>query len=104
MVQRWPAGVGVRVGPRAGDKSAMPAQQGVGLDEEAGPASPRQDAADGGEQGAVGEFQLGPWGLATQDGELVTEDEHLKVLGGIAAGEQGEELNGSAQREIGEFR
>jgi hypothetical protein len=34
----------------------------------------------------------------------VTEEENLKVLGGIAAGEQGEELNGSAQREIGEFR
>jgi hypothetical protein len=43
-------------------------------------------------------------GLATQDGKLVTQDENLKVLGGVAAGEQGEELHGSAQREVGECR
>jgi hypothetical protein len=34
----------------------------------------------------------------------VTKDEDLEVLGGIAAGEQDEELNGSAQREVGERR
>jgi hypothetical protein len=34
----------------------------------------------------------------------VTQDEDLRVLGGVPAGEQGEQLEGAAQREVGEFR
>jgi hypothetical protein len=34
----------------------------------------------------------------------VAQDEDLQVLAGVAAGEQGEQLDGSAQRQVGEFR
>jgi len=44
----------------------------------------------GGEQGPVGGLQRGTWGVSTQDGELVAQDQDLQVLGGIAAGEQHE--------------
>jgi hypothetical protein len=33
---------------------------------------------------------------------LVTQDKDLKILGGIAAGELGEELDGAAQRQVRE--
>jgi hypothetical protein len=85
LVQRWPAGLAVRVGPGAGDQPSVPAQQRVGLDEEARPARPGQDAADRGEQGPVGGLQPGSWDLAAEHGELVAQDEELQVLGGVAA-------------------
>jgi hypothetical protein len=77
----------MRVGPRAGDQAAMPAPQGVRGDQEARPAVAWQDAADRGEQGAVGGFQPGSWELASEDGELLAQDQDLQVLGGVAAGE-----------------
>jgi hypothetical protein len=40
--------------------------------------------------------------LPAKDGELVAEDEDLQVLGGPAAGQQRKELDGAAQREVGE--
>jgi len=38
-------------------------------------------------------------GVAAQHGELVAQDEDLQVLGGVTAGEQGEQLDGAAQHE-----
>jgi hypothetical protein len=35
---------------------------------------------------------------------LVTENEDLQLLGGVAMGEQGEELDGAADRQVGELR
>jgi len=103
-VQEWPAGLAVRVGPGTGDQSSVPAQQGLGRDEEARPAGSRKHAADRGQQGPVGALEPGSWGLAAEHGELVAQDEDLQVLGGVAAGEQGEQLDGAAQREVGELR
>jgi hypothetical protein len=37
-----------------------------------------------------------------EDGELMVQDEDLKILGGVTAGELGEELYGAAQRQVGE--
>jgi hypothetical protein len=59
-------------------------------------------AADRGEQGLVGWFQLGSWELAAKDGELVAENKEFQILGSIAAGEQGQELDGAAQGQVGE--
>ena len=67
-------------------------------------AGSRQDAADRGEQGPVGGLELGTLDLAAEHGELVTQDEDLQVLGGVPTGEQGEQLDGAAQREVGEVR
>jgi hypothetical protein len=36
--------------------------------------------------------------------ELVTQDEDLQLLGGVAVGEQGKELDGAAERQVGELR
>ncbi len=49
-----------------------------------------------------GRFQPGTWGLATEHGELVAQDQEFQVLGSIAAGEQGQELDGAAQGQVGE--
>ena len=40
---------------------------------------------------------LGPRCLAAKHSELVAEDEDLQILGGVM-GEQGEELDGAAER------
>jgi hypothetical protein len=74
----------------------VPAQQGLGFDEQARPAGPGQDAADGREQGPVGRLQPGSRRLAAQDGELVAQDEDLEIFGGVATGELGEQLNRAA--------
>jgi hypothetical protein len=38
------------------------------------------------------------WDLATEHRELVAQHEDLQVLGGIAAGEQHKQLDGTARR------
>jgi hypothetical protein len=96
LVERRPPRSTTRVGPCVGDQPPVPAQQGLGPDEEARPARPRQHPADGGEQGPVGRLQLGSGSLAVEDGELMVQDKDLKILGGITAGELGEELDGAA--------
>jgi hypothetical protein len=73
-------------------------------DEEAGPAGSRERAAYGGKEGSVGGLEPRPWNLAAQHGQLVTEHQNLQVLGSIAAGEQDEQLEGAAQREVDGFR
>jgi len=102
-VERGTPASTMRVGPGAGDQPAAPAQQCLGLDQEARPAGPGQQAADRGEQGAVGGFELGAWDLAAQHGELVAQDQELQVFGGAAADQQGEQLDGAAQHEVGEL-
>jgi hypothetical protein len=82
----------------------MPAQQRLWRDEEAGPTGWGQDAADRSEQGTVGWFQLGPRCLAAQHSELVAQDKDLQILGGVAAGNHRERLDGAAQRQVGESR
>ena len=51
-----------------------------------------------------GRFQPGTRSLAAEHGELVAENKEFQVLGSIAAGEQGQELDGAAQGQVGEFR
>ena len=87
-----------------GDQLPVPAQQRVGLDEEARPAGSGEDAADRGEQGAVGGLQPRAWNLAAQHAELVAQEEDLQVLAGVVAAELGEQLDRVAQRQVGEFR
>jgi len=36
-----------------------------------------------------------------EHGQLMAQDEDLKFLGGVAAGEAGEELDGAAQHQVG---
>jgi hypothetical protein len=101
LVERGSPCSTIWVGPGARDEAAVPAQQGLRLDQETGPAGSGQDAADGGEEGPVGGLELGSWSLAAEHSELVAQNEDLKLLGGIAAGEEGEQLGGAAQRQVG---
>ncbi len=102
VVQRRPPGSTMRVGPRTGDQPPMPAQQRLRGDEEARPAGSWQHAADRGEQGTVGWFQLGSRNLAAEHDELVAQHQDLQILGSIAADEQAQELDGAAQGQVGE--
>jgi hypothetical protein len=52
-------------------------------------------------QGPVGAVRPGTRDLAAQDGELVARHEGLEVVGSVAAAEQGEQLDGAAQRQGG---
>jgi hypothetical protein len=81
----------------------MPAQQGLGLDEEARPVSPGQDAADRSEQRPVGRFEPGACDLAAEHSELMTQHQNLQVLGAIASDQQGEQPDRPAQRQIATF-
>jgi hypothetical protein len=104
LIEQWTPGSTTGIGPCTGDQAAVPAQEGLGLDDEAGPAGPGQRAADRGEQGPVGGFQPGSRGLAVEHGELVAQYQDLQVLGGVAAGQQHEQADQAAQREVGEFQ
>jgi hypothetical protein len=42
--------------------------------------------------------------LRRSTGELVAQHQDLQVLGGVTTGEQGEQLDGAAQQEVGEFQ
>jgi hypothetical protein len=82
----------------------VPAPQRLRPDEEARPAGPGHRATDGGKHRPVGGLKPESWDLAAQHGQLVTEHQDLKILGSIAAGQQNEQLDGAAQREVGEIR
>jgi hypothetical protein len=49
-------------------------------------------------------LELGSGDLAAEDRELVAQHEDLQVLGGVAAGEQHQQLDGAAHRDVCEFR
>ncbi len=55
-------------------------------------------------EGAVGGLELGTWRLAAEHGELVAQDKDLQVLGGVAAGQQREQADCSAQRQVQQLR
>jgi hypothetical protein len=54
--------------------------------------------------GPVGRLELESCDLAPQHAKLVAQNEDLQILGGIATGQKGEQLDGVAQRQVGESR
>jgi hypothetical protein len=80
LVERGSPCAAIWVGPGARDEAAVPAQRRLGLDQEARPVGPGQDAADGGQQRPVGGLELGWWSLAAEHTKLMARDEDLKVL------------------------
>jgi hypothetical protein len=104
MVERRSPLSMTRVRPGARDEAAVPAQQRLGLHEEARPAGPRQRPANRREQGTVGGLEPGTCDLAAQDCELVAEYQDLQILGGLAAGQQHQQLDGAAERQVGKLR
>ncbi len=68
---RGPPGWSVRLGPVAGDASAVPAQQGVGCDEPTGSSGAGERGCYRAEQRPVVVAEVGPIDLALKHGELV---------------------------------
>jgi hypothetical protein len=102
LIERWTPTPAAGIGPGVGDQAAVPAQHGLGGDQEAGPVGSWQHAADRGEHGSIGRLQPRSMDLAAQHGELMAQHQDLEVLGGVAAGEQCEQLDGAAQGQVGE--
>src|SRR5215213_4889252 len=102
LIQRWSAGLVVRVDRCAGHQASVPAQQRLRPDEETGPVGSGQHATDGSEQHSVGGPQPGSSRLAAQHRELVAQNEDLQILGGVATGQLDKQLDGAAQRQVGE--
>lgn len=80
----------------------MPAQQGVGGDDQVEPAKPRpgQAVQQRGEYGPVGPGQLWLAGLTLQYGELVAECEDLQTLRPISHGQQAYEAEEGRHGEV----
>ena len=101
LVQRWSAGLVVRVGPGAGHHPSVPAQQPLRPDQEPGPARPRQHPTDGSQQRWVGGPE--PWSRVWpgQHRELVPQHQELQILGG-ATSRLDKQLDEAAQHQVGE--
>jgi hypothetical protein len=71
LIELRPPRPATRIGPRSGDQAAVPAEQRLRRDQEAGPARSREHPADCRQEGAVGGLQPGSWDLAAEDAELM---------------------------------
>ena len=80
----------------------MPVEEGLGLDQEHRPAGSRELAAQRCQQGAILGLQPGPWMLATQDHEFVTQHEDLDFLGLSRSAAEHDQLEDVAQRQVEE--
>jgi hypothetical protein len=72
-------------GPMACNPLAVPSQQRVGGDQPAGPSGTRERSRDRAEQAAVRFGQGRPLDLSSQHGELVAQNDDLKILGPVGA-------------------
>jgi len=102
LLERRPARRSTRVGPATGDKPSMPAQQRLRRDQHRMPRATRQHAAEGRQQETVRRRELRPPRLASQDRQLVAQDENLQLLGAVAAHEQNDQFEQPAGEDINE--
>lgn len=79
--QVWAPRFAVRIGPPSSHQGSMPAQDGLGRDEERGPALLRDEPRQGGDDRSVRPGEAGPCDLAAKDRHLVTQRQDLGVLG-----------------------
>jgi hypothetical protein len=82
------------------DEISVPAKQGLGLDEEPVTLGPQQQADQSGEQCPIGWAERRPRYLATQDCDLVAEDDDLDGQVRSVAALQSEEGEGPDERQI----
>ena len=82
----------------------MPAQQGPRGDDQAQLAelAARQQPGQRGQHRPVGPRQPRGLDLALEDGNLVPQDQDLRVLGTVRAGEQGKPAEHAQHRQVGE--
>ena len=80
VVDRWPSGP-VGIGPSSADEAAMPTQDRVRSDQAMATQRSGQPPHESGEDGPVRPIQAWSWVGASQDGDLVPQDEELDILG-----------------------
>jgi hypothetical protein len=76
VVQRWSSVAAVRVG----HAPAVPAPQGVGVTKQHDQRSRGRRRLTAASRARSGGLELGSWELASEDGELVAQDQDLQVL------------------------
>ena len=79
----------------------VPAEQGVGAGQEGEPGGPREDAADGGEEDAIGGLPSWTADLAFEDAELVAEGEDLGAEPAIGMVADDQDLKKEANDGVG---
>src|SRR5439155_738593 len=88
MLERRPAGLLVRIRTASSDELAVPRQQRLWLHWEARPRGSRQRATQRGEQRAVNSAEAWTAALATQDRQLVSQEQNLELLRARRPGQQ----------------
>lgn len=100
---RTPAGRTTAVcGPLAADEIAMPAKEGLGPRQEGGPERTREDAADGGEEDAIGVLPGWSVDLALEEAELVAEGENLGTELGVGVTAEDQDLEEESDDGVGQ--
>jgi hypothetical protein len=74
---RWPTGRPSGVGPASADEVSVPAEQGVGLDEEAPETAAGEQSCQPGEQRPVSRLESRTADLAAEHRHFVAEHDHL---------------------------
>ena len=84
----------------------MPAQQGPGRDGQAHPAelAAGQQPGQCGQERPVGPRQPRGLDLALEHGDLMAQDQDLRVLGPVGAGEQGKPAEDPEHRKVSELQ
>jgi hypothetical protein len=87
-----PPGSAARIGPASPDKVGVPAQHSPRGDDQAQLAelAAGQHPGQRGQHRPIGPGQPRSLDLPLEDGDLVPQDQDLRVLGALGAGEQGE--------------
>lgn len=79
---------GIRIGPPAPHHPPVPPEQRGGCDDPVQQQVLRQQPPERGDHRAVGPFRFRAGDLATQDCDLMPQDQDLCLLGSVTAGEQ----------------
>lgn len=92
------------LGVVAPEEVAVPAQDGVGRDDQVQLSEPCPGEAvkEGGHQGPIGPGEAGLGDLTLQDGELVAQRQNLDVLVDVAHGQQSYEGDHAGERQVGQ--
>ena len=94
------AGASARVGPSSSHQVPMPAEQGLGLNEEVPAARRREQSAQAGEHRSIRRAQRGACDLAAQHRDLVAEDDHFDGQFAVVASLKPQHFKDSNKRQI----
>ncbi len=100
MADRWPSGLAVGIRPLVSDQPAMPAQERLRPHEKDAPTAARQRAAQCCEQEPIVGFKPRLADLPAKDRQLVAQHENLELLLTIAAGDEHDQLQQAADKNI----